>query len=270
MTRPLIGITAFRHILEERFPTHICGAANPRAVSEVAGGVPLIVPGEPEAYDIAQLVDLLDGLVLTGARPNVHPSHYGEEETEGHGPFDRGRDDLFLPMTRAMVAAGKPVFGICRGIQEMNVAFGGTLHPEVGGLEGRLNHRMPRDEMDLDVIFRRRHRVTFREGGAFHRLLGVTETVTNSLHGQAIWTPGPRVLVEGTAEDGTVEAIAIEGATSFALGVQWHAEYEPIADPVSRALFEAFGNAARAARAARAEAGKAARGGTASMEFLGG
>ena len=253
MTRPLIGITAFHQILESRFPTHICGVGNPRAVGEVAGGVPLIIPGEPAVYDIPQLVDLLDGLVLTGARPNVHPSHYGEEETSAHGPFDRGRDDLFLPMTRAMIAAGKPVFGICRGIQEMNVAFGGTLDPEIGQLDGRLNHRMPKDEMDLDVIFRRRHRVTFREGGAFHRLLGVTETVTNSLHGQAVRTPGPRVIVEGTAEDGTIEAIAVEGATSFALGVQWHAEYEPMADPVSRALFTAFGDAARGAMAARSE-----------------
>ncbi|HUF55685.1 MAG TPA: gamma-glutamyl-gamma-aminobutyrate hydrolase family protein [Thermohalobaculum sp.] len=255
MSRPLIGISAFAHLLEDRFPVHISGVRNSQAVAEVTGGMPLIVPGEPGAYGTAELVELLDGLLLTGARPNVHPSHYGEEETEGHGPFDRGRDDLFIPLTRAMVAAGKPVFGVCRGIQEMNVAFGGTLYPEVSGLEGRLNHRMPKDEMDVDVIFRRRHPVRFREGGAFHRLLGLTETVTNSLHGQAVREPGPRVVVEGWAEDDTIEAISIEGATSFALGVQWHAEYEPATDPVSRALFTAFGDAARRARAARSAVG---------------
>ncbi len=251
MSRPLIGISAFAHLLEDRFPVHISGVRNSQAVAEVTGGMPLIVPGEPSAYEVPELVGLLDGLLLTGARPNVHPSHYGEEETEGHGPFDRGRDDLFIPLTRAMIAAGKPVFGVCRGIQEMNVAFGGTLYPEVGALDGRLNHRMPKDEMDPAVIFRQRHRVTFREGGAFHRLLGVTETVTNSLHGQAVREPGPRVVAEGIAEDGTIEAIAIQGAARFALGVQWHAEYEPAADPVSRALFTAFGDAARAAQAAR-------------------
>jgi putative glutamine amidotransferase len=177
----------------------------------------------------------------------VHPSQYGHEETEGHGPFDPGRDAVTLPLIRAMIETGKPVFGICRGIQEMNVAFGGTLYPEVGALPGRMNHRMPKGETDPEVIFRKRHIVTFREGGAFHRLLGHTAAVTNSLHGQAVWEPGPRVVIEGWAEDGTVEAVSISGAASFALGVQWHAEYDAARDPVNRALFAAFGEAARAA-----------------------
>jgi len=154
-----------------------------------------------------------------------------------------------LPLIRAMVAAGKPVLGLCLGIQEMNVAFGGTLHPEIRDEPGRLNHRMPPEETDAAIIFRPRHRVTFREGGAFHRLTGLTEAVTNSLHGQAIWQPGPRVTVEGVAEDGTIEAISIAEAPGFALGVQWHAEYDAARDPVNRALFEAFGAAARACRA---------------------
>ena len=251
MSRPLIGVTAFRHMMEDRFEVHICGVRNVQAVSEAAGCVPLILPGEPAAFDMPQLLELLDGLILTGARPNVHPSHYGHEETERHGPFDRGRDDLFLPLTRAMVEAGKPVFGICRGIQEMNVAFGGTLHPEIREEPGRMNHRMPVGEMDPEVIFRKRHTVRFREGGPFAELLGAKETVTNSLHGQAVWDLGARVTVEGTAEDGTIEAISIDDAASSALGVQWHAEYEPMRDPVSRTLFRAFGEAARAVRSRR-------------------
>jgi len=190
--------------------------------------------------------------VLTGARPNVHPSFYGHDETEAHAPFDLGRDNLVLPLTRAMVEAGKPVFGICRGIQEMNVAFGGTLHPEVRDLPGRMNHRMPKGEKNTEVIFAKRHEVSFRQGGQFHHLFGTTAAVTNSLHGQAVWEPGPRVVIEGRAEDETVEAISIEGAESFALGVQWHAEYDAVHDPVNRALFAAFGAAARAATAARA------------------
>jgi len=145
-----------------------------------------------------------------------------------------------------MIEAGKPVFGICRGIQEMNVAFGGTLHPEVRDLPGRMNHRMPVGEKDPEVIFEKRHSVSFREGGVFHHLFGTTAAVTNSLHGQAVWEAGPRVVIEGHAGDGTVEAISIEGAASFALGVQWHAEYDPVGDPVNRALFAAFGAAARA------------------------
>ena len=244
--RPLIGVTAFLHKIDDAWEAQICGNRTPEAVAEVSGGLPLILPGLPGTAETAELVGLLDGLVLTGARPNVHPSFYGHDETEAHGPFDLGRDNLALPLTRAMIAAGKPVFGICRGIQEMNVAFGGTLHPEVRDLPGRMNHRMPVGEKDHDVIFAKRHKVEFREGGTFHHLFGTTAAVTNSLHGQAVWEPGERVIVEGHAEDGTVEAISIEGASSFALGVQWHAEYDAVDDPVNRALFAAFGAAARA------------------------
>jgi putative glutamine amidotransferase len=245
--RPRIGVTAFLHRIEDNWEAQICGNRTPEAVAAVAGGLPLILPGLPSALDTGELVELLDGLVLTGARPNVHPSFYGHDETKAHGPFDLGRDNLVLPLVRAMIAAGKPVFGICRGIQEMNVAFGGTLHPEIGDLPGRMRHRMPKGEKDHKVIFAKRHKVEFREGGAFHHLFGTTAAVTNSLHGQAVWEPGERVVLEGHAEDGTVEAISIEGAQSFALGVQWHAEYDAVEDPVNRALFAAFGAAAREA-----------------------
>ncbi|HUF86778.1 MAG TPA: gamma-glutamyl-gamma-aminobutyrate hydrolase family protein [Thermohalobaculum sp.] len=245
--RPVVGVTAFLHRIDDTFDAQICGNRTPQAVAEVAGCLPLILPGLPETSTTGELVGLLDGLVLTGARPNVHPCLYGHDETEAHGPFDPGRDAVCLPLIRAMVAAGKPVFGICRGIQEMNVAFGGTLHAEVGDLPGRMNHRMPKGEKDAAVIFARRHQVSFREGGALHALIGEAAAVTNSLHGQAVWEPGARVVLEGWAEDGTVEAISIAGAASFALGVQWHAEYEADADPVNRALFAAFGQAARAA-----------------------
>jgi putative glutamine amidotransferase len=243
--RPLIGVTAFLHLIDDSFEAQICGNRTPEAVAEVAGGLPVILPGMATA-ETGELLELLDGLVLTGARPNVHPSFYGHDETEAHAPFDLGRDNMVLPLVRAMIEAGKPVFGICRGIQEMNVAFGGTLHPEVRDLPGRMNHRMPKGEKDPEVIFAKRHEVTFREGGVFHHLFGGTAAVTNSLHGQAVWEPGPRVVIEGRAGDETVEAISIEGASSFALGVQWHAEYDPASDPVNRALFAAFGAAARA------------------------
>ena len=249
--RPLVGVTAFLHRVDDQFEAEVCGIRTPGAVAEVAGCAPIVLPGRPEALPTGHLLDLLDGLVLTGGRPNVHPRHYGEEATPRHGHFDEGRTELVLPLIRAMIEAGKPVFGLCLGIQEMNVAFGGTLHPEIRDEPGRMNHRMPPGEADPAIVFAKRHTVRFREGGAFHRLLGVTEAVTNSLHGQAIWRPGERVTVEGVAEDGTIEAISIEGAASFALGVQWHAEYEAGADPMHRRLFEAFGGAVHAARAAR-------------------
>jgi putative glutamine amidotransferase len=135
----------------------------------------------------------------------------------------------------------------------MNVAFGGSLHPEIRELPGRMNHRMPRLETgeihpDPEVIFADRHDVRLVAGGVFAGLFGRETIRVNSLHGQGILEPAHRVVVEGVAEDGTIEAIRIDGAPGFALGVQWHAEYDPHCNFVNQALFEAFGTALRDAR----------------------
>jgi putative glutamine amidotransferase len=123
--------------------------------------------------------------------------------------------------------------------------MGGTLHPEIRELPGRMNHRMPPDGT-IEEKFELRHDVTFTEGGVFHRLMGKQTVRTNTLHGQGIEEAGARIVIDGRAEDGTPEAIYVEGAPGFALGVQWHAEYNAAGDPVSKALFEAFGDATRA------------------------
>ena len=217
---------------------------NVRSVAEVADAVPMIIPADPDSSSIAELTAICDGFLLTGGRANVHPEEYDEPETEAHGTFDRGRDGVALPLVQACVARGQPVLAICRGFQEMNVAMGGSLHPEIRELPGRMNHRMP-PVGTLESKFELRHDVDFVQGGVFHQLLGTTRVRTNTLHGQGIKTPGSRVVIEGRAEDGTPEAISIRDATGFALGVQWHAEYEAAADPVSRPLFEAFGQALR-------------------------
>lgn len=248
-SRPVIGVTGSRLLAEGTYAVQAAGMRNLEAVAEVADCLPVIVPGMPEASEVAELIELCDGFLLTGGRANVHPSHYGHEETEKHGTFDHGRDGVVLPLIKAALAQGVPVFGVCRGIQEMNVALGGTLHPEVRELPGKMNHRMPPGERDPAVIFRKRHKVALTRGGAFHQLLGTDEIVTNSLHGQAIIEWSDRVVIEGIAEDGVIEAISVRDAPRFALGVQWHAEYDAATDPVSRALFEAFGAAARARRA---------------------
>jgi putative glutamine amidotransferase len=213
------------------------------AVAEVAGAVPLIIPGIPETQDIAHLVDILDGIVLTGARPNVHPGLYGAEPSPAYEPYDEGRDAVALPLIRAAVDAGVALFGICRGFQEMNVAYGGTLHPEIRDLPGRMNHRMPPGENDPAVIYRLRHTVRMTPGGRFATLLASDEVMVNSLHGQGVLDRGERIIVEGLAEDGTPEALRVADAPGFALGVQWHAEYDAATDPVNRRLFEAFGAA---------------------------
>jgi putative glutamine amidotransferase len=213
------------------------------AVARIAGAVPVIIPGIPATQDIGHLIGILDGVILTGARPNVHPSLYGAEPSPAYEPYDEGRDAVAIPLVRAAVEAGVALFGICRGFQEMNVAYGGTLHPEIRDLPGRENHRMPPGEEDPEVIYRLRHKLRLTPGGRFAALLDSEEAMVNSLHGQGILDEGDRITVEGWAEDGTPEALHVAGAPGFAIGVQWHAEYAAETDPVNRRLFEAFGAA---------------------------
>ena len=240
--RPVVGIIGNSHAMDDRYFVHASGTMNSEAVADVAGCLPLIIPTDPRYVSVEDLLDLCDGFLLTGGRPNVHPSEYGAEETPAHGAFDRGRDAVVLPLIRACVDRGQPFFGICRGFQEVNVAMGGSLHPEIRDLPGRLNHRMP-PEGTLEEQFALRHAVRFAEGGVFHRLLGATEVMTNTLHGQGIDRPGPRIVVEGRAPDGTPEAIHVGDAPGFTLSVQWHPEWRAGEDPVSRPLFHAFGRA---------------------------
>ena len=243
--RPVIGIIGNMNVLNQDYPVHASGTMNSAAVAEVSGAMPIIIPSDPAFVSVPELLDLCDGFLLTGGRPNVHPNEYGEEETPAHGDFDRGRDAITLPLVRACVERGQPVLGICRGFQEVNVAMGGTLYPEIRELPGRMNHRMPPDGTIAEK-FALRHSVRFAEGGVFHRLMGAREVMTNTLHGQGIKTPGSRIVIDGTAPDGTPEAIYVRDAPGFTLSVQWHPEWRAGEDPVSRPLFEAFGAAALA------------------------
>jgi putative glutamine amidotransferase len=255
MTRPVVGVIASEHLMENRHATQRVGERNLRAVAEVAGALPLMFAGAPDLTDVADLLAAVDGVLLTGARANVHPSRYGIEPDDRYEPYDPRRDALALSLAQACVERGVPLLGICRGVQEINVAFGGTLHPEIRDLPGRLNHRMPRLENgeihpDIAYVFADRHDVHLVKDGTFARLFGRDTIRVNSLHGQGILEPGKRVVVEGVAEDGTIEAIRIAEAPGFALGVQWHAEYDPQKNPINRALFEAFGAAVSAGKRA--------------------
>lgn len=242
MSRPLVGIIGNAYSINDDYPVQATGVHNIEAVSQLVEATTLIVPALPQANDIDHLVDALDGFVFTGARPNVHPEEYGEVETEAHGTFDRDRDRTTLPLIRACVERGVPVLGICRGFQEFNVAFGGTLHPEIRDLPGRDNHRMPPDGT-IEEKFAPRHEIFLTKGGKFEAVFGAQTVMTNSLHGQGICKAGPRVVVEGYAPDGTPEAIHIRDASNFAMAVQWHPEWNAAADVVSRPLFHAFGAA---------------------------
>ena len=256
MSKPLVGVIGSGFLVNDRYAAQLVGEKNLRAVAEVADALPLMFGGASDLTDIGPLLDTVDGILLTGARANVHPIHFNAEPHPSHEPYDQDRDEVALRVAEACVARGVPILGLCRGIQEMGVAFGSTLHPEIRELPGRMNHRAPRLENgdphpDPAVVFADRHEVRLVPGGVFARLFDRETIRVNSLHGQGILEPGDRVVVEGVAEDGTIEAIRIADAPVFALGVQWHAEHDPQTNPVNRALFRAFGKAIRERRRVR-------------------
>ncbi len=244
MARPVVGIVSNSHLINDQYLVQGAGAINVQALSRVSDVVPMIIPSAPDLVQVADLLATCDGFFFPGGRPNIHPEEYGEEETEAHGTFERNRDRLTLPLIRACVSLGQPVMGVCLGFQEMNVAMGGSLYPEIRDLPGRDNHRMPPDGT-LEEKFELRHEVTLTEGGPFHQVFGSRKVMTNTLHGQGIKEPGPRIVIDGHAPDGTPEAIYVQDAPGFTLSVQWHPEWNAADDPVSRPLFEAFGDACR-------------------------
>lgn len=227
---------------------HVAGEKYLSAALDAAGAIPVIIPAIGRELRMDGLLESLHGLLFTGSPSNVEPHHYRGEPSSAGTLHDPQRDQTTLPLIPRAVAAGVPVLGICRGFQEMNVAFGGSLHPEIRELPGRVNHRMPRLETgeihpDHDVVFGDRHDVRLTPGGAFAQMMGRETIRVNSLHGQGILEPGERIVIEGVADDGTIEAIRIADAPGFALGVQWHAEYDPQRNPINQALFQAFGAA---------------------------
>ena len=243
---PLIAVTADARE-GEAYRWH--GAPEPYlvAVTKGLGGLPLIVPALGDAIDIDALLARVDGVLVTGARSNVYPPLYDEEPTPAAEPYDRLRDATSLPLIRAALACGVPLFAICRGMQELNVALGGTLVPEVHALEGRHDHRAP-DADHNDARFAIRQEVAIAPGGCLARILGANTIQVNSLHHQGIGRLANRLVVEATAPDGTIEAVSVRDAPGYAVGVQWHPEYWVASDRPSAQLFAAFGDAVRAYR----------------------
>ena len=213
-----------------------------RYAAALAGGAEVLVVMIPPlgAAQVAVL-DRLDGLLVPGSPSNVHPSLYGGGDSRTPDLHDPDRDATALPLIRAALARGMPLLAICRGIQELNVALGGTLHQTVHELPGRLDHRGGPGPMA--ERYRPKHPVAL--SGTLARLLGGQEIMVNSLHGQAIDRPASGLAVEAEAPDGTIEAVRVTGARGFALGVQWHPEWGWGENPASLALFRAFGDACR-------------------------
>jgi putative glutamine amidotransferase len=223
-------------------PRHDTPARYAEAVLGGVGAVPILIPPLGEA-ELAVL-DRIDGLLLPGSPSNVHPHQYDGGDSRTPELHDPARDATTLPLIRAAIARGMPVLAICRGIQELNVALGGTLHQQVHELDGRLDHRG--GPGTLEQRYGPKHPIAL--SGELGRIVGAEAIMVNSLHAQAIERPAPGVVVEALAADGTIEAVRVATARGFALGVQWHPEWGFRDNPASLAIFAAFGAACRAYR----------------------
>lgn len=242
--RPIVGIPACIKILGEH-PFHAVGAKYVDAVVNAADCIPLLLPAIGDKQDIATILGLVDGILLTGSVSNVNPERYGKPLSRADMHMDQARDATTFPLIEATIAAGKPLLGICRGFQELNVAFGGTLHQEVHAQSHLMDHR--EKEGSLDVQYGPAHTVKLAQSGYLQNLLeGAEEITVNSIHGQGIDQLGQHLTAEATAPDGLVEAIRVTHAKNFALAVQWHPEWKALENPQSIAIFKAFGDACRA------------------------
>jgi putative glutamine amidotransferase len=241
--KPLIGIPADRRILGPH-PFHCVGEKYIRAVAEAADAVPVLIPALGDEVDLDAVLGGVDGILLTGSPSNVEPVRYAGPASEAGTVHDPHRDATTLPMIPRVVATGMPLFAICRGFQEMNVAYGGTLWQKVQEIPGKLDHREHK-EQPLEAQYAPVHDVELVPGGILHRLAGVERAKVNSLHSQGVERLGEGLDVEARAPDGLVEGFSVRSAPGFALAVQWHPEWQVMRDSLSRALFAAFGRAAR-------------------------
>jgi putative glutamine amidotransferase len=225
-------------------PFHVAGHKYVMAVAEAAGALPLVVPAISDLLDIDTLLAMADGILLTGAVSNVHPSHFGQAIHNPSLPLDPARDALTLKLVQAAVKAEVPLLAICRGFQEVNVAFGGSLHQAVHEVTGFNDHREAEDA-SIDVQYGQSHPIDLVADGQLARMVGAKQMMVNSIHGQGVDRLGAGLTAEAFAPDGLVEALRVESANAFTLGVQWHPEWKVMENPAYLAIFNAFGDACR-------------------------
>ena len=242
--RPIIGIPADRRIVGLH-PFHMVGEKYIRAILTAADAIPLLIPSLGEELGLDELLGRLDGILFTGSPSNVEPHHYEGTSSAPGTLHDPERDATTLPLIRKAVDAGVPVLGVCRGFQEMNVVFGGTLHQKVHEVPGYNDHRDD-ESQPLDVQYAPAHDVTLEPGGLLRGLADDERIRVNSLHSQGVDRLGPGLIVEARAPDGLIEAFRVQRAATFAVAVQWHPEWNVMSNAFSRALFAAFGSACRA------------------------
>lgn len=225
------------------------------AVRLASGCLPLIVP-TGGASEFEPYLELADGILLTGSPANVHPSHFGQEVRDTSLPLDLERDSVTLPLVRLAVERGIPLLAICRGLQEINVAMGGSLHQAIHELPGKRDHR-DSGSADLDEQYGPAHEVEIVANSHLEQIVGTRHITVNSLHGQGIDVLAPGLVAEAIAPDHIIEAVRVAAHPGFSLGVQWHPEWKVLDNPVSVCIFGAFGEACRVYRQRRSRADQA-------------
>ncbi len=239
--RPILGIICCNRQVGTE-PAQAVMERYVRAAMTYADVAAVLIPSLPDLMSAAEVAPFLDGILLTGTPSNIEPQRYGGNE--GDGPFDLGRDETAIGLIGAMIDRAKPVFGICRGFQEINVALGGTLRRDTSTNPELLPHHAP-DDTGFDAMFDHRHRVTLREGGVLASVYQRPELEVNSVHYQGIGTLAPGLTIEAEAEDGLVEAYSATLSGAPVIAVQWYPEWHTEQDPDSQTYFRLLGKALR-------------------------
>ena len=242
--KPLIGVPADRRMVDPH-PFHMAGEKYVQAIVDGSEGLPFIIPALGDPLDVDNIIEHVDGILLTGSPSNVEPYHYEGQPSEPGTMHDPHRDALTLPLAKRALAAGVPLLAVCRGHQELNVVLGGTLHQKVHEVAGYHAHNENPDD-SLEVQYGPSHAINLVEGGMLHALAGGDTVEVNSLHSQGIAKLADGVSVEAVADDGLIEAFVVDSAPGFTLSVQWHPEWQVLLNEFSTAIFKTFGDACRA------------------------
>ncbi|MCH2481843.1 MAG: gamma-glutamyl-gamma-aminobutyrate hydrolase family protein [Gammaproteobacteria bacterium] len=239
--KPLIGVSACRKQIDPH-PFNVVGEKYIDGVVDGADAMAMMIPPLGRRLDIEELLGRVDGLLLTGSPSNIEPQHYGGNNSVP--PHDPHRDATTLKLLRRAVERAIPLLAICRGCQEVNVAYGGTLHPQLDQVEGLIRHRED-STRPLDEQYAPTHKLELTDTGLLASLAGTTDVSVNSLHTQGVAKLGAGLVVEATAPDGLIEALSVQGSAAFSLAVQWHPEWKVAENPFYLAIFRAFGTACR-------------------------
>lgn len=240
-TRPVVAVPADRRFLEPH-PYQVVGEKYLQALIDAAGVFPIIIPAIPDSIGMDELLDRCDGLFLTGSYSNVEPHHYAGEPSAAGTLHDAARDALTLPLAKRALETGVPLFAVCRGFQELNIALGGSLHQQLADVQGYHDHVENKND-STDIQYGPSHPVTLVDGGFLRQLAGSDCVVVNSLHGQGVARLASGVTVEAVADDGLIEAFRVDDAPGFNIAVQWHPEWRVTENEFSMAIFAAFGDA---------------------------